>query len=581
MCTADGRMFGSVAEALRMANATMDYLNGPGAGELDAAACGPVLRSLGEIQAKFTAAHAAVLARFDAADAHDSDGYGTSAAWLMAMTDMTRPDAKAKVWRMRLLRDHPALADALAAGDISKSWALAIAKWTKKLPAELRAETIKILVEAAAAGATLDDLRTIAGIALEKWRASRPDGDDDGFDDRYVQVGTTFQGAGVIRGNLTPECAAAVQAVLEALGKKAATADARTEGQRFHDALQQGCELLIRAKMVPDRAGADTHVAVHIPFRELRQRPGAPEQEEVWLRGKAGEPGYLTGKDAEAAACDAVAEPVVTGHADMRVVDKIIALALAAAGITLDGADPEDSGGDETGDCDETGPDHCGSGGGPDGRDRRHGHHGGTGGGSGRDHYHDDDSDADGSGGSRAGYPSWGTGGHARGAGAARAASRARSRARQRFTPDAMQALRYAIARLAIDFVSGPAGLAGWLRTTLLAPPYSTPSVPLDIGYSDSIPASIRRAVLLRDRGCAWPHCGRPAAWCDVHHLQHKADGGKTSVTNCVLLCQFHHDVCIHRLGWRLVLHPDGTTTAYGPDGQVLHSHSPPTLRAG
>ena len=93
--------------------------------------------------------------------------------------------------------------------------------------------------------------------------------------------------------------------------------------------------------MVPDRAGADTHVAVHIPFPELRQRPGAPEAEEVWLRGTAGEPGYLTGKDAEAAACDAVAEPVVTGHADMRVVDKIIALALAAAGITLDGADPD------------------------------------------------------------------------------------------------------------------------------------------------------------------------------------------------------------------------------------------------
>ena len=71
---------------------------------------------------------------------------------------------------------------------------------------------------------------------------------------------------------------------------------------------------------------------MHIPFPQLRQRPGAPEAEEVWLRGTAGEPGYLTGKDAEAAACDAVAVPVVTGHADMRVVDKIIALALAAAG---------------------------------------------------------------------------------------------------------------------------------------------------------------------------------------------------------------------------------------------------------
>ena len=352
MCTGNDRVSGSVAEALRMTNASLDYLNGPGADELDAAACGTVLRSLAEVQAKFTAAHASVLARFDAADAHDSDGYGNSAAWLMAMTDMTRPDARAKVRRMRLLRDHPGMAAALADADISKSWALAIAEWTKKLPAELRAETITILVQAAQAGASRDDLRMIAGVALEKWRASRPDADDDGFDDRYVQAGTTFGGAGVIRGNLTPECAAAVQAVLEALGKKAGAEDTRTEGQRFHDALQQGCELLIRAKMVPDRAGADTHVAVHIPFPELRQRPGAPEAEEVWLRGTAGEPGYLTGKDAEAAACDAVAEPVVTGHADMRVVDKIIALALAAAGITLDGADPDPAGDDD----DDAGP---------------------------------------------------------------------------------------------------------------------------------------------------------------------------------------------------------------------------------
>ena len=144
----------SVADALRMMNAGLDYLNGPGADELDAAACGSVLRSLAAVQAKFTAAHALVLARFDAADAHDCDGYGNSAAWLMAMTDMTRQDARVEMRQMRLLRDHPEMAAALAAKDISKSWAMAIAEWTKKLPAELRAETIKILVEAAAAGAS-------------------------------------------------------------------------------------------------------------------------------------------------------------------------------------------------------------------------------------------------------------------------------------------------------------------------------------------------------------------------------------------------------------------------------------------
>jgi len=154
---------------------------------------GLVLRSLGEIEATFTAAHAAVLARFDAVGAHDGDGYGTSAAWLMAMAAMTRPDAKATAWRMRLLRGHPEMAGALADADISKSQALAIAKWTKKLPAELRAETVKILVQAATAGASLDDLRMIAAVALERWRASRPDGDEDGFDDRYVQAGTSCE----------------------------------------------------------------------------------------------------------------------------------------------------------------------------------------------------------------------------------------------------------------------------------------------------------------------------------------------------------------------------------------------------
>ena len=46
-------------------------------------------------------------------------------------------------------------------------------------------------------------------------------------------------------------------------------------------------------------------------------------------------------------------------------------------------------------------------------------------------------------------------------------------------------------------------------------------------------------------------------------------------------LCQFHHDICIHRWGWRIVLNPDGTISVYGPDGQVQHSHSPPTAGAG
>ena len=61
------------------------------------------------------------------------------------------------------------------------------------------------------------------------------------------------------------------------------------------------------------------------------------------------------------------------------------------------------------------------------------------------------------------------------------------------------------MARLAIDFVSGPGGIASALRRTLLGAPLNGKSVLLDVGYSDHIPAAIRHAVIQRDKHCAWP----------------------------------------------------------------------------
>ena len=471
-----GDVFGSAAEALRAASAALDYLNGAVAG-LSGACCGELLAGLGEVQAKLAAAHAGLLRRFDAANAHDADGYGSPSAWLAAKAGMSKGAAKASVHRMRQLGERPLLGDALAAGQVTESLAFTMADWTRKLPADMRAETDRILLDAAAAGASVDDLATIAACAIEKWRQRQPDPDepDDGFEDRHVKVAVTFGGAGVIRGDLTPECAAAVRAVLEALGKKAGPEDDRTEAKRCHDALQLGCELLLRARLVPDRAGADTQVVAHIPISQLRAMPGAPELEDAWIRARVGEDGYLAGKGAEAAACDAQTVPVVTGTVHDSVIDQMVSLARRAPG---------------------------GAGGGLPGEEHR--------------------------------------------------------------------ALRRAIARLAVDLVSGPAGVASALRRGLLGKPYNTPSLPLDIGVSRSIPGHVRRAVLLRDRGCAWPRCGRPAAHCDIHHLRHQADGGETSVGNCVALCQYHHDVCVHRYGWQLTLNPDGGTEARSPGGEVL-----------
>ena len=145
----------------------------------------------------------------------------------------------------------------------------------------------------------------------------------------------------------------------------------------------------------------------------------------------------------------------------------------------------------------------------------------------------------------------------------------------------AREALQKAIIGEAVDLLSGPGGLASFLRTRQLGARLAGPSLPLDIGYSETIPAAIRNAVRLRDQHCQWPAAAPARPACEVHHVKHKADGGPTSVTGCVLRCIYHHQVCIHRWGWTLVLNPDGTTTAWNPDRtKVLHSHSPPA-RAG
>jgi hypothetical protein len=75
---------GSVREALRLAGAALAYLNSPKASDMDPAATGEVLTALGNLQGRLAAAHATFLRRFDAAGAHDADGYGSSSAWLAA-----------------------------------------------------------------------------------------------------------------------------------------------------------------------------------------------------------------------------------------------------------------------------------------------------------------------------------------------------------------------------------------------------------------------------------------------------------------------------------------------------------------
>ena len=55
----------------------------------------------------------------------------------------------------------------------------------------------------------------------------------------------------------------------------------------------------------------------------------------------------------------------------------------------------------------------------------------------------------------------------------------------------------------------------------------------LDVGRAQrTVPIGIRRALVARDGGCAFPGCDRPLGLCEAHHARHWIDGGETSVQN-------------------------------------------------
>ena len=240
---------------------------------------------------------------------------------------------------------------------------------------------------------------------------------------------------------------------------------------------------------------------MHVDLAELRGQPGASGLEAGWSTARAAAaqiPGsvYLTGPEADAAACDAALTPVVTGHLDRAVLDQLTGVFLQAAG-------------------------------------HRNGPYRGTGG------------------------------------------------AVPELTAATRDRLQHTLLSWSIDLLSGPAGFPAYLRRHLLPARFTSLSQPLDLGRTTrTVPAHLRKAVIQRDKKCRFPGCEQPPSVCQIHHLIPWSQGGATALGNLAMFCRFHHIIVIHRWGWKITCHPDGTTTATAPDGRILHSHGPPTTAA-
>src|SRR5580693_3024966 len=357
-------VFGSVTEALAALQGSLAYLASAGAdaADLPAETVAGCLRVLSRAESMQVAARSRLLSAFTAQDGAAADGHPTTRSWLRWQTRVTGPAAGAETAWMKRLAAHRHVAAALAGGGISVSWALQVCEWTDQLVPELRDDADLVLLAALDGGADLADAAGLFREILE--RTAPPDtdgpafpgsGDDENFYNRRLSLDLHYKGAGLLAADLTPECAAALLAMLESLGKKAGPEDTRTVPQRYHDALEEACRRLLGTGGLPDVAGQPAMVQLHVTLDQLRDlvgdgpgmgdghatggnaqtkdgttnsragsRPGERAATGAFLAGRAagdGIPGWLSSPAAaEAYCCDARISPVITGHLDPAVV---------------------------------------------------------------------------------------------------------------------------------------------------------------------------------------------------------------------------------------------------------------------
>src|SRR5580693_7988525 len=148
---------------MEMVHAGLGYLAAADATAMAAETQARCLRMLEQAHSIGTAARTSILAAFTCGQGYSADADYSPRAWLIHRTQVTKGAAVAHTAWVRRAAAHPEIAAALAAGQISESFARTICQWTDKLPEDCREIADAILLAAAMGGADLRDLAGLAG----------------------------------------------------------------------------------------------------------------------------------------------------------------------------------------------------------------------------------------------------------------------------------------------------------------------------------------------------------------------------------------------------------------------------------
>ncbi len=261
------------------------------------------LRELGRLEARVVARRAEYLAEAERRGVARQEGYGSTTAWLMAVSGDPAAVCRSRLAVAASLQEMPETREAFAVGEVSEPRVRLLAQAQALAPEQFARDESVLVAEAAAVSS-----KRLPQVLAVWRRTTDPQGAEADADRlhtlRALHLSPAWSGMVHVSGDLDPEGGGVVLAALRSLSESAALdpTDTRTPAQCRADALVEVCRRHLDGG--PGATSRRPQVTVTVPWDSLRRGSGVVDTEA----------GPITVEAVRRLACDAALSRVITSR---------------------------------------------------------------------------------------------------------------------------------------------------------------------------------------------------------------------------------------------------------------------------
>ncbi len=236
------------------------------------------LRQLGRLSSRVEARRAEFIAEADGRGVARRQGFGSTTAWLMAMSGDPAVVCRSRLAVATSLQEMPATRVAFAAGEVSEPRVRLLAEARQLAPEQFARDESQLVSQAVSVSS-----RRLPAVLGEWRRHTDPEGAEADtarvFARRALRVSPCWSGMVHLEGDLDPEGGSVVLAALGSLSESAALdpQDPRSPQQCRADALVEICRRHLDGGH-PQRGGRP-HLTLTIPWEALKNGAGVVDLE--------------------------------------------------------------------------------------------------------------------------------------------------------------------------------------------------------------------------------------------------------------------------------------------------------------